>query len=226
MNISSACFCVAPVKHKVKARQPVKTRGNKLKKRQEASPKLEHAKLNVLELASKARAVRASYTSSEFSELIDAIKNLNFHSTSNEARQDFRYGETMWELVYSSSQGHTRHRIGPFDTYVAQHFEQREDGTDIAVNTSRIGPLIAALDMHYTTNEEDASRFDVTLAEASVSLFGMQYSAPTKAGHTGHWEEIYADQDLRVTLGNDGNIFILRRVKMDSLKACRMPLTL
>eukprot|EP00775_Hariotina_reticulata_P008861 gene8861-9040_t len=119
---------------------------------------------------------------------------------------------TTWTTVFTTSDGTSSGKVGPFITDVVQEFPVDEPG--VYYNISRLGLVSATLRGDYEVTQDDR----VDLEFKSLALKIGPWKAAEKifdAGQMrGYWQVSYCDSDFRVFYSNKQNLFILR--KLDS----------
>lgn len=108
----------------------------------------------------------------------------------------------VWELAYSTNEGGSSGKVGPFIGDVTQTFlDERR-----FVNAVELGPLRVALEAE--RDVVDDSNIRVSFKEMAFSLLGMElFRKPAKG--KGVWEQCYVDSNLRVM--KTPSVFVLRK---------------
>jgi len=108
----------------------------------------------------------------------------------------------VWELAYSTNEGGSSGKLGPFVGDVTQTFlDDRR-----FINAVELGPLRVALEAEREV--VDDTRIRVSFREMAFSLLGMElFRKPAKG--KGVWEQCYVDSNLRVM--KTPSVFVLRK---------------
>ncbi|KAF8057914.1 hypothetical protein HT031_005860 [Scenedesmus sp. PABB004] len=118
---------------------------------------------------------------------------------------------TTWATVFTTSDGASSGKVGPFVAEVRQEFPAGAPGT--YVNVSRLGLVSAALRGECRAGE-GGDLIDLEFKDLALRV------GPLRAAHKefapgsmrGHWRITFADADFRVFYSNKGNLFVLRRL--------------
>ncbi|WIA15553.1 hypothetical protein OEZ85_002185 [Tetradesmus obliquus] len=117
---------------------------------------------------------------------------------------------SKWTTVFTTSDGTSSGKVGPFITDVVQEFPAAEPG--VYYNVSSLGLVSARLRGEYAVTRDD--RVDLEFKNLVLKVGPFQAAEKVfEAGQMrGYWRMSYVDGDFRVFYTNKDNMFILRKL--------------
>lgn len=119
-----------------------------------------------------------------------------------------------WRLVYTTNEGSSAGKLGPFVGAVEQEIKLKDT---IYYNRVTLGPNLVRGSLSATWDVKNAKLWTVKFQDITFELFGIPVLKKSLGGVVGTWRMSYLDQDMRILYAIGGkntvveNVYILSK---------------
>lgn len=115
----------------------------------------------------------------------------------------------MWKLVYTTNEGSSAGKLGPFVGAVEQDIQL---GNSIYYNSVTLGPKLVKGTLSATWDVKNSKLWTVKFQDITFELFGIKVLQKSLGVTIGTWRMSYLDNDMRILYAIGGKNTIIENV--------------